>query len=268
MRSIQCDANRRGLDKRLFTGEVAYVPLLNGTQPQFGLEGFKVEGKAVNLSESPVPATLSHPNRNLEMFESHADLLMSAVPGVRTYLVDQVSPGPGGEPITNKWKRYMVPCNTTTPLVAIIGGEELPIEPSKWTKPFFNNASGCFDSALVRAYPPTFVPNLRVQLGHPFLSSVYTAFRLNGNSTEIGFARLSEAALAGTARPGVDATASGAGASGNSPKQASGSGTHGGTKTGERSRSGASTQSPTSGCGGRRASWLAMAGGALLALSW
>jgi hypothetical protein len=194
---------------------------------------------------------------------------MAAIPGVQTYTVDLNTAGPDAEPDIVQRKKYLVPCNTTTSLVAVVGGQEHPIAADKWAKPFFNNASGCYHSALIYAYPASILPEVRVQLGHPFLSSVYTAFWLNGNSTEIGFARLSESALAGTAGPGDDTTTgSGVGASENSPEHASGSGTHDGTQTGEGSRSGASTQTPTSGCGDRRASWLAMAGGAVLALSW
>jgi hypothetical protein len=267
VRSAASVANRSGLDQRLFTGPVTYLPLqFHRAVPSsliFPLDGFKLGGKAVDVGEDPQGGSIMHPGGWIGMLDSTADALMAHIPGMvewRPTEEERRGRNNAGQPFAYQQKYYLVPCDTTQSLSIMAGGQEFAIPPEKWIAPYHNDSSGCFAVALILPLPASVSHKSIVLLGQPFLSSVYTALRFNETWAEIGFAQLSDTALAATAgswsADGLPAEGPPTENGSNMPPKEAGTaeGSPSSSRTINGSRGGASAPAATSGCSPRLAS--------------
>ncbi|KAG2749602.1 acid protease [Suillus brevipes Sb2] len=176
------------VNESLYTGTIDYQDLPNG-QASYWLQqitSMTVQGKPI-----PLPSG----SASYAAIDTGTTLVAGPAAGIAA-IYAQI---PGSQPGTGSWEGfYKYPCNTAVVVEISFGGPKWSVSPDDFvfssTGPVSNECYGAFYTITTSGGTPSWI------IGDTFLKNVYSVFRYNPPS--VGFAALSEIALAMNGKAG------------------------------------------------------------------
>jgi hypothetical protein len=179
-----------GVNEKLYTGDINYIPSVNTSEWQVPVDGIKVDGKSIDVQAGldTKPTAKFWLSGSMFMRESLANLTMAQISGSSYEAIEYLSSP------NNTMYMYRVPCDTNSTVTFTLGGNDYPVPVrvlSAW--PGANSSEPRCLADIIPTPDKTMVVGLDIVLTSSFLSTVYTVFKF-GDAPQVGLASLSDAA--------------------------------------------------------------------------